>query len=839
MMKLRRRLGKNHKGYSLVELICTIAIFSIIITGVGTAMVVSARSYKNGSVELDLQQQAQITSNLLTNLIIDSDRVVEASGSRLVLEKVESGVLVTYEIQLESDGSGGHKITYTSNAGSGTLAENVDASGFTVSQDDGGNVDFTLKFQEGTREYESVYHVTPRNGVTSGGAATAGAASLFVENDIVLEPGETYDLNVRVLGTSVQGFSVQNLEGHTDTTGTKVEEQGVNTARITVGLGETSEVFHFQVKPQDNSIAPQNVNVRVRRVNAINVNGYKTGGTVNRVGASYKVTAPLAGPNLERIPGAWYDVNYVDPYTVDWSFEFTREDEYGHITMPNAMDYIEITGQGMDGNVPYVTFKLKQNMTEGCSLKVTGTALHPEGEYPAGSGSQTNKSGLKYGTVNGSWVLEYQAWRRNGKLDITVPLTDRDFNMWGSVEEGTFGSLYKYNASVSFVGYNKFGVKTEDQTFNPWTSSQNATLNVEIPPMAHINQVWNLILNVATDSGDINGFYDKASYSTPYHAAKVVDEWEDNGKRPSETQGYYRRYSITSAYNWRDTSLYEIKVTYQHQLEDGTVETVVIEEAYSVEDVSIMYRNSNSSNWVRDNVIYVTPQDSKTDYTIFFKFDRGWENTDFYFHDLSRFVGLIHDDADYTKDVRHDIPISPTIPTKPGVYTGESYITFVMDQAEKQKCYDLAKAYGGVIQEIYEYNPYLGKLNMDPIAWQVWDEAQWADPANFKHKEENGVKVDPHLAYGVTQAQVDMMKGCKGTLLFCFKDPNITVAGSVTPKIMYCPTITEYGPVYYIDNDTRFVIAANNAEYQVLEGSSWVTKSNLTWDAANNGWIAH
>lgn len=354
-------MRKDHKGYSLVELICTIAIFSIIITGVGTAMVVSARNYQNGSVELDLQQQAQITSNLLTNLIIDSDRVVEADGSRLVLEKVEAGVLVTYEIQLESDGSGGYKITYTSNEGSGILAENVEASGFSVARDEGGNVDFTLKFREGDREYESVYHVTPRNGVTSGGAATTGAASLFVENEIVLEPGETYDLNVRVLGTPTQGFTVQGLEGHTDTSGTKAEAVNGNTARITVGLGETSEVFHFQIKPQDSAIAPQNVNVRVRRVNAIHTSGYKTGGTVNKAGASYKVTAPLAGTNLERIPGAWYDVNYVDPYVVNWSFVFTKDS-----ATLNAMDYIEITGQGMEGNIPYVMFRLKQNMTEGC-----------------------------------------------------------------------------------------------------------------------------------------------------------------------------------------------------------------------------------------------------------------------------------------------------------------------------------------------------------------------------------------------------------------------------------------------------------------------------------------
>lgn len=822
---------KGHKGFSLVELVCTIAIFSIIVTGVGTAMVVSARSYQSGNVELDLQQQAQITSNLLTNLIIDSDNVVQASGGTLEVNKLESGVIVTYTISYD----GSDKIYYTTSSdpagGPRVLAEHV--TGFTVSQDIGGNVDFRLEFNENGRNYKSDYHVTPRNGISSGGAVTSGTASIFVENRLILEPGQEYDLNVRVMGTSIQGFTIENLSGCTDLTGTTVQAQDTSTARIKVGLGETSSSFYFEVKALDGSIAPQLVTVLVRRVNAINVNGYKVDGVVNKVGAVYKVTAPLAGTNLEKEPGAWFDVDYVNPYTVDWALEFVREDEYGNRVMPPVGDYIEEVGRGVDGNVPYIMLKLKQNMTQGCSLKVTATALHPEGEVPVGSGNKTNKSSRKYGTVQGSWVLNYQAWRRNGKLDITVPLTERDFWLY---DNGT--SLYKYEASVSFTGYNKLGMQTENQTFNPWTPSQNALLNVEVPEMAHIDQIWNLILNVATDSGDIYGFYDKASYSTPYHAAKVVDEWKDNGRVPSSTNGYCWRYSITSSYNWRDTSLYEVKITYQHQLEDGTVETTVIEETYAIEDVAILYRNSNSANWVRDNKIYVTPQDTKTEYTVFFKFDQGWDDTDtdYYFHDLTRFVGLIHDDADYTKDVRYDIPISPSIPTGPGQYAGASYLTFVMSPAEKQECLDMARPYGGVVQEIFEYNPYLGKLNMDireGEAFWTWDETQWADPSNFV------AKAEPYANYNVTQAQVDMMKGCKGTLQFCFKDPNITVAGSVTPTIMYCPTLSEYGPVYYIDDATRFVIGATMAEYQVLEGGTWVTKSNMMWDAANNGWIAN
>ena len=67
MMKWIKRFSRNQKGFSLVELLCAVAILSIVVTSVGTSMVVSARSYQRSNTELDLQQKAQITANLLTN----------------------------------------------------------------------------------------------------------------------------------------------------------------------------------------------------------------------------------------------------------------------------------------------------------------------------------------------------------------------------------------------------------------------------------------------------------------------------------------------------------------------------------------------------------------------------------------------------------------------------------------------------------------------------------------------------------------------------------------------------------------------------------------------------
>lgn len=843
MMKWWKKLGKDHKGFSLVELLCTMAIFSLVVTGVGTALVVSARSYQSGNVELDLQQQAQVTANLLTNLIIDSDKVEDASGSKLILKKNESGVEVTYTVELN-----GEEIRYSTSSGaSGTLAENVEV--FTVSQGEGGNVDFTLKFKEGTREYNSDYHVTPRNGITSGGAAMSGDASIFVENRLILEPGQEYDLNVRILGTSVQGFTVQNLSGHMDTTadtGTEVRVKDTSTVHIRVGLGETSESFHFEVKAADGSIAPQPVTVLVRRVNDIKVSGYKTGGTVNRAGATYKVTTSFLegtniNPNLNKEPGSWFDVDYVNPYTVDWKFEFTKDG-----AMLPYESYIEETGRGVEGNVPYVTFKLKQDMTEGCSLKVTATALHPEGEFPVSSGTKTNKSGKKYGTVEGSWVLNYQAWRRYGKLNITVPLTERDFDSWGNVEDGTYGSLYKFagRASVSYIGYNKFDIATTTsggwESVNPFTTSTNNILNLQIPAMAHINQVWDLILNVRTDSGGKS--YALSSYSTPYIGVDIIDQWA-MGKTPNETGGYSGRYTRGEDcwIKWRDTSSVDIKVTYVHTLEDGTEETVVVSDTQMLEDVSVLYKNSASANWIRDNKVFVTVDDLIDEYSFYFKFDRGWDKgEDYYFHDLSRFVGVVYDAPGYINDVRKDIPISPAIPSLPDQYIGDSYITFVMDRAEKEKCYDTARPYGGVITEVYEYNPFLGMLN-----WGVrdyngieYDDLSWFVPLDNPYKQLFAE------ADTLTQDRVDQMKGCKGTLIFCFKDPNINVAaGAVTPIVRYCPTLTEYGSVYYIPysgalaQQARFVIGTDTAEYQIYESGNWITKSNMTWDGTN--WTAH
>lgn len=780
MMKWWKKLCRSHKGFTLVELVCAMALFSIVMTSVGSAMVISARSYRNGNVELDLQQQAQIASNLLTNLIIDSDKVVQTSDKTLVVEKVESGVTVTYTIYLD----GGELKYFTSvDPTVRTLAANI--SDFEISRAAGENVDFSLKVESGGRTYESDYHVTPRNGFSSDGIMPlSGSISLFVENRLILEPCQEYDLNVRISGTTATGFSIDTLEG-INSPETEITAVGSN-IHIKVGRTETDS-FHFRVVSDADPSVYQTVEVLIRRVNAINVNGYRTAGTVNKAGAEYKVSAVLAGTNLEREPGAWYDVDYVDPYTAQWTYEFTKEDEFGNITSYPVGDYINIIGQGVEGNVPYVVIKLAQNMTEGCKLRVTSTALHPEGTDPADATHKTNKSGLKYDTVSGYWELEYQAWRRNGQLDIGLELDNSYF--W----PGTDPKSFMGDAELWIRGYSATGTLVEDHGFNFFRADDSGGYIKVDPVYGDVNR-WNMILNTQRNDGE------KWAYSSPYYLLNN----EDN----PGAGGY-----------WKDIVRYEITIWYRLNYGDHAGEEVTLENTYTVEDVQIKYKNSVYSDWNRTNKVYVTLSDSLEKYKIYYMFDKGWENeTALYFSDLRHFVGVVHDDGNDYNDVRCDITVS-----EQGNDGLADYIIFSLPTDKKQECMLKAAGDGGIIREIYEYNPLLETAKNIGIA--------------------NGGTI-PDWAYQggyPSQADQDRIKGCAGTVEFHFVDPNIT-GGSL--KVMYCPTPDEFtalGNVYYIssdDTEIRMVrsidaLGNSNVVYQETSGGA-VTTKYLSWNGA--GW---
>ena len=62
----------NNKGFSLIELIITVAILTIITSAILGFIVTGTKSYGNVNEEVELQQEAQLSFNQLSDLIIDS-----------------------------------------------------------------------------------------------------------------------------------------------------------------------------------------------------------------------------------------------------------------------------------------------------------------------------------------------------------------------------------------------------------------------------------------------------------------------------------------------------------------------------------------------------------------------------------------------------------------------------------------------------------------------------------------------------------------------------------------------------------------------------------------------
>ena len=186
-MKLFRRGRKNNKGFSLVEVVCAVAILGLTSTAIGSVMIMSTKSYQRGSAEVDVQKEAQITTNLIGNLLIDATSVdyQEVSGVSKTLTINQEGTTYTLEYNEATD-----VISYTEQVTGGTpisgvLAENVvnfDLPGFSAADFKANkNAKVELAIEMNGKNYEATYSTTSRNGASVNDGATE-VAKIICEN---------------------------------------------------------------------------------------------------------------------------------------------------------------------------------------------------------------------------------------------------------------------------------------------------------------------------------------------------------------------------------------------------------------------------------------------------------------------------------------------------------------------------------------------------------------------------------------------------------------------------------------------------------------------------------
>lgn len=391
----------DKRGLTLIEVICAIAIFSMVIAIVGGVLVISSNTYKNGSTETEIQQEAQFAANKISDIIKDSVEVtflggagVQGNYGRLVMNNGTKKFVVDLA-------DGGNQLMYgeaeasvedTAIVPTELLANHItsflaDTSAFEQSH----TVRIDMAIEADGREYAMGYNMTARNEeVTTTSITPVRTAAIIVESRIILEPGESYDIPVSVMGTT-QGFDVESQDEsqvHVSAT--------MDSVRVTLEktAGESVDIVPIKISTREkdgvNPLASAIVNVQIRRVKALEVHSELLVGDEGKAGAKYRFISSVteATPYLAKKALSTWDDNYKNPYAVQWNYEnqFIVNGTQGVFS-----DYFKVVEKEEDISSPYLIVELKRDLVVGSSLKVEGVSRHA-----AIDGG--NKSGHAYDT---------------------------------------------------------------------------------------------------------------------------------------------------------------------------------------------------------------------------------------------------------------------------------------------------------------------------------------------------------------------------------------------------------------------------------------------------------
>ncbi len=186
-MEAKKRIAKNNKGFTITEFLVAFGIMGVIVTTVGYMMTTSSKTYSSLSTEAQLQSEAQLVANAISELAIDSfdaGNVMKADyttkndtgisdTSQLVLLSRTKTVNTRYyitlnrtkkELELYSQTYNASSKTYSSLDGPSLLGQYLD--NFEVSLDrvkDENIISFKLVYTKNGKSYTGDYQVLMRN----------------------------------------------------------------------------------------------------------------------------------------------------------------------------------------------------------------------------------------------------------------------------------------------------------------------------------------------------------------------------------------------------------------------------------------------------------------------------------------------------------------------------------------------------------------------------------------------------------------------------------------------------------------------------------------------------
>ncbi len=300
-------MKKNQKGFTLVELIIAVAIVAIVSVTIVSFMIAGSRSYASSSTETNIQQEAQIAMNQISDLIIDTSKAVtytyqaDAGDTEHFVMK-ESEIPenpyckrlcmynghAAYEVIWKNDGN--NRLYYTEydvtpdGDKQGTPSEYLLSDYVTSFQADLTNlqekrvVQLDVDFEKGERRYHASNNITIRNKIVvndlddyDAPPVTGGTVDLVtVQGPVYLAPNESYTFEKPLIsGSGAPGqeviWSFENAGDHSpDTT---IDQNGT----IKIGKTETHSNFRVKAAAKADPEKAGFITVNLIRINSVNL----------------------------------------------------------------------------------------------------------------------------------------------------------------------------------------------------------------------------------------------------------------------------------------------------------------------------------------------------------------------------------------------------------------------------------------------------------------------------------------------------------------------------------------------------------------------------------------
>lgn len=516
-----QKLKLENKGFSIVEMLCAIIILTMVTAAISTIVLVSTKVYKSEVTDTNVQQDAQLAANRISEIIKDAVSVAvsggasETEGSDLEIIK-DKDKKNGYRVYLASDNNlmfeelSGDETS--SGLGAQVLAGNITDFTADISEFEKNNiVKITFKVQNDSndnRSYTANYVMKARN-EDSNELTTklTSYVSVSCPSVLYLEPGQTFYMDIQT-SENVKSVVVTNEKELEDNLGVTVSisnkesSSSLYQAQIVVARDVHDDLereLNIVVSDGGSATAPQTTKILIRRVNDLKIsyvvdNRNTTGdmqGLYEGAGTIFTFYANITDQNTRKNVNSDGEAfaEYKSTKTVGWSI--SAQIDGATVDVYKYLKRLDTTEE----NAASAQYEVIQDMPENFSFTVTAVSLHQTG---------SNKSNQRYSDIYGNLVI-------NGEpveIKDSVTISARERNKTKKVTD--FFYIETDNIHVEpGQGQDAYGTTAIKIPF--YINAKTLTnLKIRFDPFNPEENVTS-IMDVSVSSGSIDFEYDNVS----------------------------------------------------------------------------------------------------------------------------------------------------------------------------------------------------------------------------------------------------------------------------------------------------------------------------------------